>query len=218
MACVQPRASLIFILRLFIVPLASINSFSSTMKASAYIATTLDGFIASHDGSIGFLDEYQQQADPHDGDMGFSSFLATVDLIIMGRKTWDQVVSFGEEIWPYGKRAVWVWSRIPEDVFIPKCRGDQAFAYSLSPERMMDLAKEKGYTHIYIDGGTTIQAFHSCGFVDEYVLSRLPILLGGGKPLFENSNAGSEVMTKMEHLGTKSFSNGIVQSHYQVKR
>jgi dihydrofolate reductase len=128
------------------------------------------------------------------------------------------VVSFGEEIWPYGERAVWVWSRIPEDVFIPKCRRGQAFAYSLSPERMTELAKDKGYSHIYIDGGTTIQAFRACGFVDEYVLSRLPLLLGGGKPLFENSNAGSEVRTKMEHLGTKSFSNGIVQSHYRVKR
>ncbi|KAL3794380.1 hypothetical protein HJC23_012917 [Cyclotella cryptica] len=187
------------------------------MKASVYIATTLDGFIASHDGSIGFLNEYQK-ASPEDGDMGFSSFLASVDLIVMGRKTWDQVVSFGEENWPYGKRAVWVWSRVPESVFVPECRRGQAVVYSLSPDRMMELAKEKGHSHIYIDGGTTIRAFHGSGFVDEYILSRLPLLLGGGIPLFENSNAGNEKMAEMDHLETKSFSNGIVQSHYRVKR
>lgn len=92
------------------------------MKTSVYIATTLDGFIAAPDGSISFLDEFQQTTSPEDGDMGFSSFLSTVDLLIMGRKTWDKVVSFGEDVWPYGDRAVWVWSRKPESVLIPECR------------------------------------------------------------------------------------------------
>ena len=61
------------------------------MKASVYIACTLDGFIASPDGSVGFLDEYQSSSSKEDGDMGFGAFLDTVDLLVMGRKTWDQV-------------------------------------------------------------------------------------------------------------------------------
>jgi len=70
------------------------------MKASVYIALTLDGYIAKTDGSVTFLDEYQTLASKSDGDMGFSDFLSTVDLLVMGRKTWDTVISFGEEVWP----------------------------------------------------------------------------------------------------------------------
>lgn len=78
-------------------------TFAAFMKSSVYIATTLDGFIATSDGSISFLEEFQNTS-PQDGDLGFASFLSTVDLVIMGRKTWDQVVSFGEDAWPYGPR------------------------------------------------------------------------------------------------------------------
>lgn len=186
------------------------------MKTSVYIATTLDGYIAAADGSISFLDEFQQNVAPEDGDMGFSSFLSTVDLLIMGRKTWDQVLSFGAEMWPYGDRAVWIWSRKPEEVVIPDCRRNQACAYDLLPSEMIELVKQKGYNHIYIDGGSTIQGFQRAGLIDEYVLSRLPVLLGSGIPLFDNNDAGS--IQKLDHLRTKTFSNGIVQSHYRVKR
>lgn len=192
------------------------NAFS-TMKTSVYIATTLDGFIAARDGSISFLDEFQQNAAPEDGDMGFSDFLSTVDLLIMGRKTWDQVISFGEEMWPYGERAVFVWSRKPDQVVIPDCRKDQACALDLPPQEMIALAKAKGHMHAYIDGGNTIQGFQVAGLVDEYIFSRLPVLLGDGIPLFVG-NSDVRSIQKFEHAGTKSFSNGIVQSHYKVKK
>jgi dihydrofolate reductase len=185
------------------------------MKSSVYIATTLDGFIATSDGSISFLEEFQNTS-PQDGDLGFASFLSTVDLLIMGRKTWDQVVSFGEDAWPYGPRSVWIWSRNPREFVIPTCRLDQAMAHDLSPREMMQMAKDGGYEHVYIDGGSTIQKFQRAGCIDEYILSLLPILLGGGISLFGNGEGGS--FEKLEHLGTKSFSNGIVQSHYRVQR
>ena len=76
------------------------------MKASVYIATTVDGYIAQKDGSIDFLNQYQSSASDADGDMGFADFLNSVDLLIMGRKTFDQVISFGEDMWPYGNRQV----------------------------------------------------------------------------------------------------------------
>lgn len=184
------------------------------MKVSVYIATTIDGFIASPDGSVDFLDEFQQNAAPEDGDMGFTSFLSTVDLLIMGRKTWDQVVSFGEEMWPYGDRAVWIWSRNPQLVRIPDSRKKQAFVHCFPPMNMLQFAEEKGYNHAYVDGGSTIQEFQKAGCVDEYILSRIPVLLGGGISLFDNS--GDVSIQKLDHVGTKSFSNGIVQSHYRV--
>jgi dihydrofolate reductase len=213
---VRERSSSILFLCILHLHLTATAAFS--MKTSVYIATTLDGFIASPSGSIDFLNEYQTSASPEeDGDMGFSSFLSSVDLLIMGRKTWDQVVEFGEEMWPYGQKDVWIWSRNAERVVIPECRRGQACAYSLTSTKMMELAKEKGYTHIYVDGGTTIQEFQRGGFIDEYILSRVPLILGGGIPLFENQNEAG-AMKMMVHLETKSFSNGIVQSHYQVKR
>lgn len=210
----SPTPTIITLIFLITTPFIC-NAFSN-MKTSVYIATTLDGFIAASDGSISFLDEFQQNVAPEDGDMGFSEFLSTVDLLVMGRKTWDQVVSFGDDMWPYGERIIWVWSRSPEKVVIPNCRKDQAFAYDLLPSDIIDLAKEKGLSHLYIDGGSTIQGFQRAGLIDDYILSRMPVLLGGGIPLFDNNDAGA--LQKLEHLETKCFSNGIVQSHYRVKR
>ena len=93
------------------------------MKASVYIAiNAVDGYIAEKNGSVDFLNEYQSSSSAVDGDMGFADFLDTVDLLIMGRKTFDQVVSFGDDLWPYGDRQVWIWSRNPSSVKIPQIR------------------------------------------------------------------------------------------------
>lgn len=80
---------------------------------------------------------------------------------------------------------------------------------------MIEKATEKGFQHIYIDGGRTIQEFQRSGRIDEYILSNMPVLLGAGISLFDNS--GTVAIQKLDHVSTKSFSNGIVQSHYKVK-
>ena len=184
------------------------------MKATVYIAVTVDGFIAAPDGSVGFLDVYQK-ASEEDGDMGFSVFLSTVDLIVMGRKTWDQVVSFGEEVWPYGDRNVYIWSRQdPSQVHIPQCRKGQAKVINLSsPGEILAYASEGGHKHAYIDGGRTIQEFLRHGCVREFILTRVPLMLGSGIPLFApNANK-----LELDHLNTRAYSNGLVQTHYRAK-
>lgn len=181
-------------------------------KASVYIATTVDGFIADKDGSVEFLNQYQSSASVADGDMGISEFLNSIDLLIMGRKTFDQVISFGEDLWPYGDRQVWVWSRHPSLVKIPQIRSNNAVAVSTSPQELLRMAQQKGYRHAYIDGGTTIQQFLQQGCIDDLVLTRVPILLGKGIPLFLETPRLS-----LEHVSTYSYSNGLVQSHYRVK-
>ena len=139
---------------------------------------------------------------------------STVDLLIMGRKTWDKVISFGEEVWPYGNRKVWIWSKQhPSEVHIPECRLKQAKVISGIPTNILQSAKEEGYNHVYIDGGMVIQQFLQSGCVDELILTRVPLLLGSGIPLF-SSNANS--MVPLEHLKTTSYSNGLVQSQYCV--
>lgn len=181
-------------------------------KASVYIATTVDGYIADKDGSVGSLNQYQSSASAADGDMGFSEFLDSIDLLIMGRITFDQVISFGEDLWPYGDRQVWVWSRHPSLVKIPQIRSSSSVVVSAAPHELLKMAQQQGYRHAYIDGGTTIQQFLKRGCIDEIVLTRVPELLGEGIPLFLETPRLS-----LEHVSTSSYSNGLVQSHYRVK-
>jgi len=181
-------------------------------KASVYIATTVDGYIADKDGSVEFLNQYQSSASEADGDMGFADFLNSIDLLIMGRKTFDQVISFGDDLWPYGDRQVWIWSRNPSVVKIPQIRSSNAVAVSAAPNELMRIAQQKGYRHVYVDGGTTIQQFLQQDCIDDLVLTRVPLLLGEGIPLFLKTPRLS-----LEHVSTKSYSNGLVQSHYLVK-
>jgi len=184
------------------------------MKATVYIALTLDGYIATSDGSVDFLNHYQSSASKEDGDMGFSTFLNSVDLLIMGRKTWDQVISFGEEVWPYGDRKVWIWSREgSEEVHIPVVRRGQAEVVCMGPTEILKKAENEGFGHAYVDGGTTIKEFlrHDC--IQEFVLTRVPLLLGSGIPLFASDGKSR---LELEHLTTTPYSNGLVQSHYRI--
>ena len=182
------------------------------MKASVYIVTTVDGYIAEKDGSVDFLNQYQSSASDADGDMGFADFLNSIDLLIMGHKTFDQVISFGEDMWPYGDRQVWIWSRHPSLVDIPRIRAKNVVALSAEPHELLRMAQQKGFRHVYVDGGTTIQQFLKQGCIDELVLTRVPLLLGDDIPLFLETPRLS-----LEHMSTKSYSNGLVQSHYRVK-
>lgn len=144
--------------------------------------------------------------------MGFANLLNSVDLLVFGRKTWDQVLSFGEDVWPYGDRKVWIWSRNPSEVHIPEWV--QAKAICASPTDILKLAEDEGYAHVYIDGGTTIQEFLQHGCVGELILTRIPLLLGSGIPLFSSDRN----KLPLEHLVTRTYSNGLVQSHYRVKK
>mmetsp|Transcript_6247 Transcript_6247/g.13647 ORF Transcript_6247/g.13647 Transcript_6247/m.13647 type:complete len:230 (+) Transcript_6247:2-691(+) len=183
---------------------------NNEMKATVYIALTIDGYIADEDGSVDFLTKFQTSAED---DMGFSSFLDSIDLMIMGRKTWDQVVSFGEEVWPYGEKPVWIWSRSPDSVMIPECRKRQARAMSSLPEELIERAAGEGYSHVYVDGGSTIQEFMKSNYIQELILARVPLILGDGIPLFSKVNRA-----ELCHLSTKCYKNGIVQSHYSINQ
>ena len=135
------------------------------------------------------------------GDMDFADFLNSVDLLIMGRKTFDQVISFGEDMWPYGDRQVWVWRRHPSLVNIPKIRASNVVALSEEPRELLRMAQQKGFRHVYVDGGTTMQQFLEKDCIDELILTRVPLLLGEGIPLFSETPRLS-----LEHVSTKSYS------------
>jgi dihydrofolate reductase len=179
------------------------------MKCSVFVATGLDGFIARRDGSIDWLSKATAEA-PKSEDFGFQSFLASVDAIVMGRNTFEQVLGFDE--WPYGSKRVVVLSSRAMD--IPARLADRVSASSERPDDLVRRLSAEGMQHLSIDGGATIQHFLASGLIDDLTITLIPILLGEGRPLFGSS--GKEIFLK--HRATRTFDIGFVQLVYVVNK
>ena len=179
------------------------------MKASVYIATSLDGFIARRDGSIDWLNEAHALV-PEGEDCGFRAFMDSVDTLIMGRKTYEQVLSFGQ--WAYGKTPVVVLSHGP--VEIPSPLPDTISHSAESPKALLMRLSAMGIEHVYVDGGNTIQGFLADSLIDEITITRIPVAIGNGIPLFDP--AGRDV--KLTHLHTTTYDFGFVQTSYRVDK
>ena len=172
------------------------------VKASVFIATSLDGYIARLDGSLDWL--------PQDGGEahGYPEFIATVDALVIGRKTFETVLTFGE--WPYGTKPVIVLTSRPGDVIAPP--GTVREAMNASPAEIVARLASRGIEHIYIDGGVTIQRFLAAGLIQRMIVTRVPVLLGSGIPLFGQSSHD----IRLEHVATQAYASGLVQSEYRV--
>ena len=176
------------------------------MKKSIYIATSLDGFIARENGDLDWLPGSDGNAG--DEDFGYKDFFDSVDVMIMGRNTFEKVLSFGE--WPYSEKKVIVLSKVLKQ--IPAgVKGDVEIK-SGSPDEIIKELITQGYKHAYIDGGKTIQNFLQAGQIDEMIITRVPVMLGKGIPLFGPLNNTIE----LKLLQTTSFQNGFVQNHYLI--
>lgn len=148
------------------------------MANKVYIATSVDGFIADRDNRLDWLDMIPN---PDQSDLGFNDFINGIDAIVMGRNTFDAVMSFGID-WPYIK-PVFVWSRSLKGV--PSGLEDKVHLIQGTPSQIDEELHRKGYKNLYIDGGLTIQSFLRDDLIDELTLTKLPVLLGGGVPLFD---------------------------------
>ena len=176
-------------------------------KCSVFIATSLDGFISRRDGSIDWLNEANAVV-PEGEDCGYAQFMSSVDALVMGRNTFEQVLSFGA--WPYGTTPVVVLSRQ-----LKSLPGNVPATVTLSaddPTTLVQRLSAEGLQHLYIDGGLTIQSFLSAGLIDEIIITTIPIILGAGKPLFGPLPGD----VALEHGSTRSFDFGFVQSKYRV--
>ena len=172
------------------------------MTNFVYIATSLDGYIATEDGGLDWLNE---APNPEQSDYGFAEFVDGIDALVMGRNTFEMVVSFG--VWPY-QRPVFVLSNSLEQ--IPEGYADKAEIVSGDLREIMDRLERRGYRRLYIDGGVTIQSFLQQDLIDEMIITRLPVLLGGGIPLF-----GELVHNlKFSHVQTDVYNNALVKSRY----
>lgn len=175
-------------------------------KNKVFIATSLDGYIADRNGEIDWL---LSIPNPEKDDMGYKKFIAQIDALVMGRKTFEVVCGFDE--WYYDKHVFVLSDSMTE---IPAKFRDKA---SLVKGCLNDVLGEihgKGYHNLYIDGGKTIQGFLQEDRIDEIIITLIPYLLGEGIPLFGYLSE----MLKFEAVGTKIFLNSIVQNHFVRKR
>jgi len=178
-----------------------------TPKCSVFIATSLDGFIARDDGSIDWLEQANASVPPGE-DCGYKQFMSSVDTLVMGRNTFDLVLTF--DAWPYGKTPVVVMTHRP--VALPSDVPPTVSFSSATPEALVEELGAKGARHLYVDGGRTIQSFLAAGLIDELTITVIPVLLGSGRPLF--GALARDV--KLAHLSTITYDFGFVQSKYRV--
>ena len=176
-------------------------------RNKVFIATSLDGYIADRDGGIDWL---QLIPNPGHQDMGFNKFMEQVDAIVMGRNTFELVCSFDID-WPY-PIPVFVMSRTLSS--IPDGFSDKAELVKGTLSEILETIYQKGYNRLYVDGGQTVQSFLQEDRIDEITISTIPILLGGGVPLF--SLLPEELEFELVH--SEVWLNEIVQSHYRRKK
>jgi dihydrofolate reductase len=177
-----------------------------SIKASVFIATSLDGFIARANGDLDWMTGTESASTEQD--YGYQEFMDTVDTIVLGRNTFELVVTF--DSWPYGGKKVVVLSSRPRAV--PSHLVDSVEWLSLPPQRLVGRLVAQGAIHLYVDGGKTIQEFLRAGLIDELTITRVPILIGTGVPLFGPLNQD----IRLTHIATRQFENGFVQSKYRV--
>lgn len=175
------------------------------VTCSAYLGMSLDGFIAGPNDELDWL----EQVDPVDGeDFGYADFMASVDALVMGRRTFE-VITAMDIAWPYTKPVV-VMSRSPLE--IPEGVSD-CEVFTGSPAEVVAVAEQRGWSKLYIDGGQLVSSFIADGLLDELTVSILPVALGGGVPLFGTLPQHHW----FAHRSTNTFANGMVQLGFATK-
>lgn len=173
-----------------------------TFDASVFVGISLDGFIAREDGDFSWL----LGAGEGLGDTGYAAFAATIDALVIGRNTYDVVAAFDE--WPYTDKRVLVLSSTLTEVTEPLT--------SVHPSLQEAVAalEDERVRHVYVDGGQVIQEFLRAGLVTDLTISRAPILLGSGIPLF--GPLDHDVW--LDLVSVRDMGEGFVQSKYRVRQ
>jgi dihydrofolate reductase len=172
------------------------------MTVSVFIGTSLDGFIARRNGDLDFLPP--GGGEPH----GYDEFMASVDALVIGRKTFEKVLTF--ETWPYGDKRVVVLSSQPVD--LSAVVGGVVEQMGGPPAEIVSKLAASGAHHLYVDGGITIQRFLRAGLIQRFIITRVPVLIGEGIPLFGTLPHDIQ----LRHVATRQYQTGLVQSEYEV--
>jgi dihydrofolate reductase len=172
------------------------------MKASVFVGTSVDGFIARLNGDFDFLPE--GGGEPH----GYDEFMASVDAVVMGRNTFEKVLTLGA--WPYADKRVVVLSSHPVD--LSGVVGGVIEQMAGTPPEIVSRLAASGAEHLYIDGGITIQRFLRAGLIQRLIITRVPVLIGEGISLF--GSLPNDIL--LTHVATRQYKSGLVQSEYRV--
>ncbi|NKL21127.1 dihydrofolate reductase family protein [Rhizobium leguminosarum] len=170
-----------------------------------FIATSLDGFIARESGEIDWLLKHDQAGEDH----GYDDFIRDIDVIVMGRGTYVAVRSMGD--WFYTRPVLVLSEQLAQQEVPSELHGKVRFS-DKPPEEAMAMLQSEGARRAYVDGGRIIQSFLQLDMISDMVITRVPILLGTGRPLFGDGQRD----VALAHKGTRSFPSGLVQSSYEV--
>jgi dihydrofolate reductase len=172
------------------------------MTISVFVGTSVDGFIARPNGDLDFLPA--GGGEPH----GYDEFMASVDALVIGRHTFETVLKF--PAWPYGDKRVVVLSSRPVDLSV--VRGAVVEQMAGPPTEIVSKLASTGAHNLYVDGGITIQRFLRAGLVQRLIITRVPVLIGEGIPLFGPVTRDFN----LRHVATQYYPSGLVKTEYQV--
>ena len=186
--------------------MASFNSCQTRkIKTIVYIGTSLDGFIARKNGDIDWLTQFAND----EAIRAYEEFMARVDAIVIGKGTFEKVLTFPS--WPYEKKVFVLSTTIKQ---VPASVTHKITLLSMEPKELLSYLLSKGFSGIYVDGGKVIQSFLEEDLIDELIISKVPVLIGSGIPLFDYLNTDLQ----FKHMNTQVSSNGLVRSYYERKR
>ncbi len=176
-------------------------------ECEVFVGVSLDGFIARSNGDLDWL---MEEGGGDSAEYGYNEFIAGIDAIVMGRNTFEKVVTFGK--WYYGNKRVVALSNHPLDLSLARTRGGVVEVMAGSPAAIVSKLAASGAGRLYVDGGITIQQFLRAGLVHRLIISRLPVLIGNGIPLFGSLQRD----IRLNHIATRTYPGGMVQSEYRI--
>lgn len=168
-------------------------------KVTYYVAASVDGFIADSNGGVGWLPD--GEAD----DYGYGEFYAGVEALVMGRRTYNQALSFGD--WPYGGKPAYVFTHSPS----PEAPAGVRFVQTGDPDSIGDIVSQHAGTVWLVGGANLADQFRQAGLIDEYQVHVVPVILGEGVPLF----GGRGTPTKLQLEMVQSYPDGLVRLRYR---
>jgi len=172
-------------------------------KVFLYIATSLDGYIATKNENLDFLSLVEQEGE----DYGYADFIKTVDTVIVGRKSYDKVLSMGFDF-PHADKKSYIITRTPK----PPIGNIQFYTENL--EALILKLKEKDGQNIFVDGGAEIvNLMMKDNLIDVFCVSIIPVLLGDGIRLFQDNRPELQ----LKFVRSETFKSGLVQIWYQKR-
>jgi dihydrofolate reductase len=176
-------------------------------ECAVFVGVSLDGFIARPNGDLDWL---MGESGGDSAEYGYNEFIADIDAIVMGRRTFEKVLTFDK--WYYGKKRVVVLTNHPIDLSIAQARGGVVEVMAGFPAEIVSKLATSGARRLYVDGGITIHDFFRAGLIRRLIISRLPVLIGVGIPLF--GPLPHDI--RLSHIGTRTYQGGMVQSEYRI--